>query len=46
MEARKAGAATLGGLAMLVYQGAAAFEYWTGLEAPVDVMMKAARAAL
>ena len=46
MEARKAGAATLGGLAMLVYQGAAAFEYWTGLEAPVDVMMKAARSAL
>jgi shikimate dehydrogenase len=46
MEARRAGAATLGGLAMLVYQGAAAFEYWTGLEAPVDVMMKAARAAL
>ncbi|MCE2404168.1 MAG: shikimate dehydrogenase [Dehalococcoidia bacterium] len=46
MEARKAGAATLGGLAMLVYQGAAAFEYWTGVEAPVEVMMKAARAAL
>ena len=46
VEARRAGAATLGGLAMLVYQGAAAFEYWTGLEAPVDVMMKAARGAL
>ncbi len=45
-EARKAGAATLGGLAMLVYQGAAAFEYWTGLEAPVEVMMRAARGAL
>ena len=46
LEARKAQAATLGGLAMLVYQGAAAFEYWTGLEAPVEVMMKAARDAM
>ena len=46
VEARRAGAATLGGLAMLVYQGAAAFEYWTGVEAPVDVMMKAAKGAL
>ena len=45
-EAAKAGAATLGGLPMLVYQGAAAFEFWTGREAPVDVMMKAAEAAL
>ena len=45
-EARKAGASTLGGLAMLVYQGAAAFEYWTGWEAPVDVMMNAAKGAL
>jgi shikimate dehydrogenase len=36
-EARKAGAATLGGLAMLVYQGAAAFELWTGEDAPVDI---------
>ena len=45
-EAAKAGAATLGGLPMLVYQGAAAFEFWTGREAPVDVMMKAAEAAI
>ena len=44
--ARLAGARTLGGLPMLVYQGAAAFRLWTGREAPVDVMMKAASAAL
>jgi shikimate dehydrogenase len=45
-DARDAGARGLGGLAMLVYQGAAAFELWTGEEAPVDIMMKAARQAL
>ena len=45
-EARKAGAKTLGGLAMLVYQGAAAFELWTGEEAPADIMMQAAKKAL
>ena len=44
--ARCAGARTLGGLPMLVYQGAAAFRMWTGREAPVDVMMRAASAAL
>ncbi len=45
-EAAKSGAATLGGLAMLVYQGAASFELWTGNVAPVDVMMRAAEQAL
>ena len=45
-EARLAGAAAIGGLPMLVYQGAAAFELWTGREAPVDVMLEAARRAL
>lgn len=45
-EARKAGARTLGGLAMLVYLGAEAFEIWTGMPAPVDVMMAAAQRAL
>jgi shikimate dehydrogenase len=45
-EARKAGADTLGGLAMLVYQGAAAFELWTGEAAPVDIMMQAAKKAM
>ena len=36
----------LGGLPMLVYQGALGFELWTGLVAPVDVMFEAARKAL
>ena len=45
-EAARAGAATLGGLPMLVFQGAASFELWTAKKAPVEVMMKAAEAAL
>ncbi len=45
-EARKAGAATLGGLPMLVYQGAASFQLWTGREAPVSVMLEAATEAM
>ena len=45
-QAAMAGAASLGGLPMLVYQGAAAFELWTEMEAPVEVMMDAARGAL
>ena len=31
---------------MLVYQGAESFRLWTGREAPLDVMFRAARAAL
>jgi len=46
VEAAKAGARTLGGLSMLVYQGAASFELWTGRSAPVDIMMRAAEKAL
>jgi shikimate dehydrogenase len=38
IEAGRAGAKILGGLPMLVYQGAAAFEKWTGREAPIGVM--------
>ena len=45
-EARRRGARTLGGLSMLVYQGAASFELWTGRQAPADVMFHAARQAL
>ena len=44
--ARKAGARTLGGLPMLVYQGAIALELWTGRQPPIDVMFEAARRAL
>ena len=40
--AQKAGADILGGLPMLVYQGAASFELWTGKKAPVDIMFNKA----
>ncbi|MBA7609048.1 Shikimate dehydrogenase (NADP(+)) [subsurface metagenome] len=45
-DAKKAGARTLSGLAMLVYQGAMSFEMWTGKEAPIDIMFKSAKKAL
>ena len=44
--AQKAGANRLGGLPMLVYQGAASFKLWIGREAPVDIMLTKAREAL
>ncbi len=45
-DAEEAGAATIGGLDMLVCQGATGFEMWTGVEAPVAVMKEAAAKAL
>lgn len=45
-EARLAGAKTHGGLGMFIYQGAYAFEYWTGQPAPVREMREAVEAAL
>ena len=36
--ARERGASVVGGLEVLVAQGAASFELWTGVSAPVDVM--------
>jgi shikimate dehydrogenase len=44
--AQKAGANILGGLPMLVYQGAASFELWTGRRAPIDIMFKEAKQIL
>jgi shikimate dehydrogenase len=44
--AQKAGANILGGLPMLVYQGAASFKLWTGREAPVDIMFNKAKEIL
>jgi shikimate dehydrogenase len=41
-EAKAAGAKTINGLEMLVRQGAIAFEKWTGIKAPVDVMRQSA----
>jgi len=39
-EAEAAGAKTVSGVEMLVWQGALAFELWTGLKAPVELMKK------
>ncbi|TEB06624.1 Shikimate dehydrogenase [Pelotomaculum schinkii] len=40
------GAVTVNGLGMLLYQGALAFELWTGITAPVEVMRDALMKAL
>jgi shikimate dehydrogenase len=45
-QAAERGATVVDGLAMLVNQGAAAFTFWTGREAPVAVMREAALAHL
>jgi shikimate dehydrogenase len=42
----QAGNRAIGGLGMLVRQGAAAFQIWTGVMPPVDVMADAARKEL
>lgn len=42
-EAKKRGHPTIGGLGMLIEQGAIAFEKWTGVKAPRDIMSKAAQ---
>jgi len=41
LECKKAGVKYSNGLGMLLYQGALAFEYFTGKKAPVEVMRKA-----
>jgi shikimate dehydrogenase len=43
--AREAGCEVVDGLEALVRQGAASFELWTGVPAPVDVMQAAVRSA-
>ena len=45
-DARAAGAVSLDGVMMLVYQGARALQIWTGRKAPAEVMEKAVREAL
>jgi shikimate dehydrogenase len=45
-EAEAAGAKTINGLEMLVWQGALAFEKWTGEQAPLDLMRQVATEAL
>jgi shikimate dehydrogenase len=41
-EAEAVGASTIGGVDMLVWQGALAFEKWTGRKAPVELMKREA----
>ncbi len=45
LAAAEAGARVIDGLDVLVAQGAASFELWTGVPAPVDVMRAAVRSA-
>ncbi len=45
LAAEAAGACVVDGLDVLVAQGAASFEMWTGVPAPVDVMRSAVRSA-
>jgi shikimate dehydrogenase len=45
-QARAAGAAAIGGLGMLIHQGALALERWTGHTPPMEVMRAAAEKAL
>ena len=41
-----AGGRAINGMGMLARQGAAAFKLWTGVEAPLDVMLGALHTAL
>ncbi|MGA2522863.1 MAG: shikimate dehydrogenase [Candidatus Bathyarchaeia archaeon] len=41
-RAKAAGAKVVSGVEMLIYQGAASFEIWTGAKAPVEIMREAA----
>ena len=45
-EAEKRGAKTVYGIGMLVHQAALAFKLWTGVEPPVDHMLRVAYSAL
>ncbi|CAH1202778.1 Shikimate dehydrogenase (NADP(+)) [Paenibacillus plantiphilus] len=45
-EAKSRGCRIHGGLGMFIYQGAYAFEYWTGVPAPVQAMRSAVLDAL
>ncbi len=44
--AKKKGLKAIGGLNMLIHQGAASFEIWTGEKAPIKTMKKSAENAL
>ena len=42
IAAKEAGAKAINGVDMLIHQGAASFELWTGQKAPIEVMKHAA----
>lgn len=42
-EAERSGARTISGIDMLIWQGALAFEIWTGRQAPINIMRKDAQ---
>lgn len=44
-EARNSGAKAIDGLEMLIEQASLSFKLWTGVDAPIDVMRKAAAEA-
>lgn len=46
LQAEAAGLRAIGGLGMLARQGAAAFQRWTGVRAPLDVMIDALQTEL
>lgn len=41
MEAEKAGAKTISGIKMLMYQGIESFKIWTGIEPPIEIFQNA-----
>jgi shikimate dehydrogenase len=41
-DAKAAGAKVISGVEMLIHQGAASFEIWTGRSAPIEIMRRAA----
>jgi shikimate dehydrogenase len=45
-DAKEKGCTVHGGLGMLIHQGAYAFEYWTGVDAPVQAMREAVLEAM
>ncbi|MNZ76804.1 Shikimate dehydrogenase [compost metagenome] len=45
-QAEMKGCVIHNGLGMFVYQGGYAFEYWTGLTAPIDAMREAVSESL
>lgn len=45
-QAKGRGLKTLNGIGMLLYQGALAFELWTGIKPPIEIMKKALKKAI